>query len=54
MQPAYYEDLLEIQNMDAQHNFWNRVNEITSQLNNLGFNADLFHLNKKPTLFEYH
>ncbi len=40
-------DLLEIQNMDAQHNFWNRVNEITSQLNNLGFNADLFHLNKK-------
>lgn len=40
-------DLLEIQNFDAQHNFWNRVNDITSQLNNLGFNADLFHLNKK-------
>jgi translation initiation factor aIF-2/yIF-2 len=40
-------ELLDMQTQEADTNLWNRVNEITSQFNNLGLNAELFHLNKK-------
>ena len=39
--------LLEMQTQTGDTNFWNRINEITGQLKNLGLNAELFHLNKK-------
>tara|TARA_B100000902_G_C27314361_1_gene920330 strand:+ start:1837 stop:3639 length:1803 start_codon:yes stop_codon:yes gene_type:complete len=42
-----FKDLLNKQTQNADTNFWNRVNDITSQFNNLGLNAELFHLNKK-------
>ena len=40
-------ELLNMQTQAADTNFWSRVNDITSQFNNLGLKAELFHLNKK-------
>lgn len=42
-----FESLLNKQSQDADTNFWQKINEISTQLNTLGLNAELFHLNKK-------
>jgi translation initiation factor aIF-2/yIF-2 len=38
--------LLDRQNVETQGHFWTRVREISLQFNSLGYNVELFHLNK--------
>ena len=40
------EELLKKQEEHVLFHFWNKVNDIIAQLNSLGLNAELFHLNK--------